>query len=247
MAIARPAFPELPMSMQLAASISPLDVPYARAHALSSLSRNSIRILCIESQPVFREGLRSILQSEPSMQLVSEAASSDEAIAHFKHYRPDITLMDVHLTTSDGFRLLEAIRVVSPKARVVVLTSSESQADLCRAMRAGASGYLLKSMSKARLLESIRLVHAGRRHVCSELAMKLVDRFVEEDLTAREVEVLECIRDGFRTKQIADVLNIAETTVTFHIKNLVKKLKANDRTHAVTIAFRRGLIPVGTA
>jgi DNA-binding NarL/FixJ family response regulator len=165
-----------------------------------------------------------------------------EAVAEFRRHRPDITLMDLRLPGTDGTDTLIAIRGEFPHARIIMLTTSDSDGDIQRAMRAGASAYILKSMPKNELLGVIRSVHAGRRHIPPDVAARIAEHLGDDDLTTRELEVLRLIRDGHRNKQIADQLSIAETTVNFHIKNLVDKLGANDRTHAVTIAVRRGLL-----
>jgi len=203
-----------------------------------------IRILTVEDHPVFREGLATIIGSEPDMLLVAQAANTVEAITEFRRHRPNITLMDLRLPGTNGTDTLITIRGEYPDARIIMLTTSDSDGDIQRALRAGASAYILKSMPKKELLEVVRSVHAGRRHVPTEVAARLAEHLGEEDLTTRELEVLRLIRDGYRNKQIADQLAIAETTVNFHIKNLVGKLGANDRTHAVTIAVRRGLLQI---
>jgi len=201
-----------------------------------------IRILCVEDHPVFREGLATVIASQRDMQLVASAGNGVEAVTEFRRYQPDVTLMDLQLPGSNGTDVLIAIRGEFPRARIVMLTTSDADGEIQRAMRAGAAAYLLKSMGKDDLLAVIRSVHAGRRHVPAEVAARLAEHLGEDDLTVRELEVLSLIRDGYRNKQIADQLAIAETTVNFHIKNLVAKLEAKDRTHAVTIALRRGLL-----
>lgn len=203
-----------------------------------------IRILSVEDHPVFREGLNTIIASQSDMQLVAQAANATEAINEFRHHRPDITLMDLRLPGTDGVDTLIAIRGEFPLARIIMLTTSDGDAEIQRALRAGAAAYVLKSMPKDELLSVVRSVHEGGRHIPPAVAARLAEHLGEDDLTTRELEVLELIRDGYRNKQIADQLAIAETTVNFHIKNLVEKLGANDRTHAVTIALRRGLLQV---
>jgi DNA-binding NarL/FixJ family response regulator len=203
-----------------------------------------IRILSVEDHPVFREGLSTIIGSQPDMRLVAQAANAVEALVEFRHHRPDVTLMDLRLPGSDGTDLLVTIRGEFPDARVIILTTTDSDGEIQRALRAGAAAYVLKSVHKNELLMAMRCVHAGRRYVPPEVAARLAEHLGDEDLTPREFDVLRLIRDGFRNKQIADQLSIAEGTVNFHIKNLVDKLGANDRAHALTIAFRRGLLQI---
>lgn len=207
-------------------------------------NRQPITILSVEDHPVFREGLATVIGSQPDMVLVGQAGNADEAIGEFRRHRPDITLMDLRLPGSNGTDILISIRGEFPNARIIMLSSSDSDGEIQRALRSGAFGYVLKSMPFEDLLAVIRSVHSGRRNVPAEVAALIAEHLGEEDLTPREIEVLELIRDGFKNKQVANELSISENTVNFHIKNIVDKLGANDRTHAVTIAVRRGLLPL---
>lgn len=203
-----------------------------------------IRILIVERHPVFREGLSTIISSQDDMRLSAQAVNAMEALTEFRRFRPDVTLMDLSLPESDGVDALISIRREFPQARIIILSASDGDGEIQRALRSGAAGFLFKSIARNELVRVIRSVHAGRRHIPAEVAARLAEHLSDDDLTTRELDVLRFIRDGFANKQIADRLAIAETTVNFHIKNLVDKLRANSRTHAVTIAFRRGLLHV---
>jgi DNA-binding NarL/FixJ family response regulator len=201
-----------------------------------------IRILSVDDHPVFREGLCTIISSQSDMQLAAQAGTAIEAIQEFRRCMPDITLMDLRLPGTNGTDALIAILGEFPKARIIVLSTSDGDVEIQRALRAGAAAYLLKSTPQDELLAAIRLVHAGNRHVPADVATRLAEHFGDEALTPRELSVLHLIRDGLKNKEIAARLSISETTVNFHIKNLVGKLQAKDRGHALTIAIRRGMV-----
>ncbi len=175
---------------------------------------------------------------------MAHTSNAAEAVAEFRRHRPDVILMDLRLPGTNGTDVLFAIRGEFPRARIIMLPNLDSEGDILRALRAGASAYILKSIPKNELLGVIRSVHAGRRHIPPDVAARLAEHLGDDDLTTRELEVIRLIRDGYRNKQIADHLSISETTVNFHIKNLVDKLQANDRTHEVIIALRRGVLQI---
>jgi DNA-binding NarL/FixJ family response regulator len=200
--------------------------------------------MVVEDHPVFREGLNMIIAAEADMETVAQASTAEEALQEYRRTMPDVILMDQRLPGASGTEALIAIRSEFPHAKIMMLTTSSGDIEIQRALRAGATAYVLKSTQKNELLRIIRTVSMGRKHIPSDVGSSLAEHMGQEDLTPRELEVLELIREGNKNKQIADQLGISETTVNFHIKNIVDKLQANDRTHAVTIALRRGLLQI---
>jgi len=201
-----------------------------------------IRILCVDDHPLMREGISAYIRSTQDMQLVAEAVNGKEAIDQFRRLRPDVTLMDLRLPDISGVEALVAIRREFDNARIIVLTTFEGDADIRRALEAGAQSYRLKTMPRTELLEAIRKVHAGKRYVPSEVAAQLAQHIGSDLLSKREIEVLEKIADGNRNVDIAAMLFISEETVKGHVKHIMEKLGAADRTEAVAIGHRRGII-----
>jgi len=201
-----------------------------------------IRVLCVDDHPLLREGITAIINSQPDMALVAEASNGSEAIQRFREYKPDVTLMDLRLPDMSGVDSLIAIRTDSPEARIIMLTTFEGDVEAHRALEAGARAYLLKSMPPKDLVEVIRQVYAGKKRIPSEIAARLAEHLSDESLTGREVDVLKHIAGGNRNRDIAERLFISEETVKVHIKHIMEKLGANDRTQAVAIAVRRGII-----
>jgi DNA-binding NarL/FixJ family response regulator len=201
-----------------------------------------IRILCVDDHPIVRDGLISIVTMQPDMEIVGAAGSGAEGLSMFRDLKPDVTLVDLRLRDITGFDLIRNILALAPSARTIVLTSFEGDVDIERALAAGARGYVVKGMVREELLHAIRAVHSGKQHVPSAIAAKLVDHLASEKLTQRELDVLKEVARGKRNKEIGATLSIAEDTVKMHVKSILMKLGVNDRTEAVTIALRRGII-----
>jgi len=202
----------------------------------------TIRVLIIEDHPVVRQGLVALLSNAPDIEVVGSAADGVAAMEIFKSVRPDVTLMDLQMPRLGGVEAIQRIRSQWPDARIIVLTTFDGDEDIYRAMQAGAKAYLLKGMEVEELLAAIRAVHAGHARVPSSIAEKLAQRVASQDLTAREVEVLERILAGRANKEIATDLNISEATVKSHVNSLLSKLGVDDRTHAAMVALQRGIV-----
>jgi DNA-binding NarL/FixJ family response regulator len=203
-----------------------------------------IRILTVDDHPVLREGIAAILASEPDMVLVAEANNGREAIEQFRTHHPDITLMDLQMPIMSGSDAIVAIRKDFPDARIIVLTTYSGDAQAERAFKAGAYGYLLKSMLRKELVETIRTVHGGRKRMPPEIAVEMVEHRAEDALSGREIEVLRELASGNSNKMIADNLSLSEETIKAHMRSILSKLGANDRTHALAIALKRGIIEI---
>jgi len=205
-------------------------------------NKQQIRVFSVDDHPLLREGIATLVNNQPDMMLVGEASTGAEAIQQFKQHMPDVTLLDLRLPDMSGIDVLIAIRSEFPKARIVMLTTFEGDVEVQRALQAGARGYLLKNMPPVELLDVIRQVHEGKKRIPPEIASQLLEHLSDEGLTEREVEVLREVADGNRNREIAERLFISEETVKVHIKHIMEKLGAADRTQAVAIGVRRGII-----
>jgi DNA-binding NarL/FixJ family response regulator len=203
---------------------------------------NSIRILVVDDHPMLREGIASLVASQADMELVAEASTGREALEQFRNHRPDLTLMDLQMPDMGGIEAMIAIRDEFPGARIIVLTTYKGDVQVLRALKAGARAYLLKGLLRKELLETIRAVHAGQKRIPPEVAAVLADHAVDATLTSREIDVLRLIAGGNANKLIGDQLSITEETVKGYVKSILSKLGASDRTHAVTVALKRGII-----
>ena len=208
----------------------------------SSDSAPPIRVLCVDDHPLLRDGIAAILEAQSDIVLVGEASNGVEAVEQHRNLRPDITLMDLQMPDMDGIAAIEHIRAVSPRALILVLTTYEGDAQAVRALKAGASAYLLKGSLRHELLGAIRSVHKGRRHISPEVAQQIALHAAEDPLSTREIAVLELVASGKANKEIAWQLSVSEETVKAHLRSVFLKLDVADRTQAVTVALRRGII-----
>lgn len=204
--------------------------------------REPIRLLIADDHPLLREGVAAVIATRRDMQLVGEAVDGQDVIEKFRLLRPDVTLMDIQMPRLDGIQAIDAIRALNPEARIIVLTTYKGDVQALRALRAGASGYLLKGMLRTELLDTILAVHAGRRCIPAAVAGEIAEHAVDDALSLREIEILRQVADGNSNREVAVRLGITEETVKAHMRSILAKLGAKDRTHATTIALRRGIM-----
>jgi DNA-binding NarL/FixJ family response regulator len=209
---------------------------------MTSTRTKPIRVLTVDDHALLREGIAALVNAEADMEVVAEASNGEEAVEKFQLHRPDVTLMDLQIPILNGVETLTRIRRDFPAARIIVLTTYTGDAQVLRALRAGARGYVLKGQVHRELLETIRAVHAGHKCIPPEVALELAEHAQDDELSAREIDVLRLVASGNANKQIADKLSIGEETVKSHVASILSKLQANDRTHAVTIGLKRGII-----
>lgn len=203
---------------------------------------DKIRVLCIDDHPLLHEGIATVIENQADLSLVAEAFSGAEGMQKYRECRPDVTLLDLRLPDISGIDVLIAIRTEFPEARVIILTTFEGDVDIQRALQSGARAYVLKSSPLRELVEVIRKVHAGKKPISPEIAAQLAEHYADDALTAREVEVLKHVAEGNRNRDIAGKLFISEETVKIHMKHVMEKLGASDRTQAVAIGVRRGYL-----
>ena len=201
-----------------------------------------IRVFSVDDHPLLREGIAAIINNQTDMQMVAQAATGSEAIQMFRQHQPDVTLMDLRLPDMTGIDAMIAIRTEFPEARIIMLTTYEGDVDIRRSLEAGARGYMLKNMPPKDMVDIIRQVHAGKKRIPAEVAAHLAEYLGDDALTEREIDVLRHVTSGNRNREIGERLFISEETVKVHIKHIMEKLGANDRTQAVAIAVRRGII-----
>ncbi len=201
-----------------------------------------IRILIADDHPVVREGLAAMINRRPDMQVIGEVADGQAAIDFFRLHRPDLILMDLRMPGTGGVEAISAIRAAAPDARIIILTTYDGDEDIYRGLQAGARAYLLKDTPRGELLDTIRAVHAGQRHIPAQIAARLAERVTMPDLTERELDVLRLIVDGKSNREIGQALNITEGTVKAHVNSILGKLGVDDRTQATTEALRRGIV-----
>jgi DNA-binding NarL/FixJ family response regulator len=206
------------------------------------LETSVIRVLAVDDHPIMVEGLASVIDAEPGMQMVAEASTGEHAILLYREHRPDVTLMDLELPGISGEQAIRAIHDEFPDAVILVLTTFQGDAQALRALKAGARGYLLKSSLRHDLIDTIRALHSGKKIIPHEIAAEIADHAIDERLTSRELDVLKYVADGYSNRIVADLLRISEETVKVHMKSIMGKLGATSRTHAAQIAQRRGII-----